>query len=139
MLYETTNGNICVNGDEALPMTRDVADILDEQLAREAHRRAVGEAAHAIVCRLCWGTGHQQKEMKGFSVCPPCYGTGMLPATQDEYEVRELEDALRGLREAFTSLAKLERWAGIVEDARIFCGVIERELAKAKASKGVAA
>lgn len=139
MQYFTENGNICARGEEALPMTRDEAEILDEQLAREAHRRAVGEAAHAIVCRLCRGTGHQPKETKGFSVCPPCHGIGMLPATQDEYEVRELEDALHGLREALTSLAKLERWAGIVEDARIFCGVIERELAKAKASKAVAA
>lgn len=140
MQYYTKEGNDCARGDEAIPMTADEAEILDEQLARDAHERALDAAEHAIVCQLCWGTGHQPKESKGFGHCVPCHGTGMLPATQAQYEIRVLSDCRSAFREAFVDVRKLDRWASIAEDARIFDGVIGRALNEAEAAlKAVAA
>lgn len=102
---------------EPLWLTQGDSAYRGEPTARQLHQVALDKAEAVIDCRRCHGQGRWCDDY-----CHECHGTGKQPATRAEWEREELfGNALDGLAEWVTELAKVERFArfGVELDALI--------------------
>lgn len=51
----------------------------DPATGEQRHRQRLDESTHTVPCSECGGSPHKQH-------CGTCHGTGLLPATAEEYE-----------------------------------------------------
>lgn len=70
---------------------------------RSAHEEALDRATHVLSCPTCGGKGPDE--------CSMCYGSALIPATQDEWERNELSDVLTDIKGfGLDRLQNIKRW-----------------------------
>lgn len=99
---------------------------LDAAVKREAaaHHAALETAEHAIFCPKC--------RRRGNTECPECFGTAILPATQEQWELNELGEIADALQEhCLDRFEKLDRWKDLRGDMRTLHSLLMLEWQKA--------